>query len=202
MASKKEYEYCQCMRAKKKKFKKEEIITSFLVKRSQLCVLVDGVADLIRYDKKGNKTIVERYTKDDIFGELFYNVSTNSELNVVAMKDCTVIFFDVEDLYAPCNEKCSYHTTLHQDLLQRIIKKTQMQNTRIELLSKRSIRDKLLSYFQFVGGTYNKTFTIPFSYTDLADYMNVERSALMRELKNLSEDGFIKRDGSKITLLY
>ena len=48
----------------------------------------------------------------------------------------------------------------------------------------------------------NKTFKIPFSLTDLADYLSVDRSAMMRELKLLREENFIKKNGKEITLLY
>ena len=48
----------------------------------------------------------------------------------------------------------------------------------------------------------NRTFYIPLSYTDLADYLSVDRSAMMRELKSLKEEGFISRDGNKVTLKY
>jgi CRP-like cAMP-binding protein len=47
----------------------------------------------------------------------------------------------------------------------------------------------------------NRTFMLPFTYTDLADYLSIDRSAMMRELKNLKDDGFIKTNGKKITLI-
>ncbi len=77
------------------------------------------------------------------------------------------------------------------------------QNIRIELLTKRSIREKLQTYFTtLTKAGMNRTFFIPLSYTDLADYLSVDRSAMMRELKSLQEEGFISRDGNKITLKY
>lgn len=194
--------YCQCAKVKQKRFKKGEVITTYLVKREQVCILITGTADLIRYDLKGNKSIVERYHEDDMFGELFYNVSTNNELSVEAKDDCVVIFFDAENLYQPCPLNCDFHKQLNQDIMQRVISKYVQLNNRIECLTKRTIRDKLLYYFQLISGPTSKTVSIPFSYTDLADYLNVERSALMRELKNLSDEGFIERNGSKITLKY
>lgn len=193
--------YCKCARVKQKVFNKGEVITTYLVKREQVCILNSGVADLIRYDLKGNKSIVERYKKDDIFGEIFYNVSTNNELLVIAKETCDVSFFEAEYLYTPCPMNCEFHKQLNQDLLQRIIAKSMNQSIRIELLTKRTIRDKLLYYFQFLSGSMSKTISIPFSYTDLADYLNVERSALMRELKNLASDGIIERKGSTIKLI-
>lgn len=76
-------------------------------------------------------------------------------------------------------------------------------NTRIELLTKRSIRDKLIGYFTLISSkNLNKSFTLPFSLTDLADYLSVDRSAMMREMKSLKEEGFIEKNGNRITLLY
>ena len=76
-------------------------------------------------------------------------------------------------------------------------------NTRIELLTKRSIRDKLIGYFTLISSkNLNKSFTLPFSLTDLADYISVDRSAMMREMKSLKEEGFIEKNGNRITLLY
>ena len=74
---------------------------------------------------------------------------------------------------------------------------------RVELLTKRSTRDKLLGYFSLLSTRhFSKTFTLPFSLTDLADYLSVDRSAMMRELRILKEDGFIEKTGNSITLLY
>ena len=67
-------------------------------------------------------------------------------------------------------------------------------NIRIELLTQKNIRDKLLTYFNIISSkNFSKTFTIPFSLTDLADYLSVDRSAMMRELSHLKEEGFIEK---------
>ena len=74
---------------------------------------------------------------------------------------------------------------------------------RIELLTKRSIRDKLLSYFSILSTRKLSTsFELPHSLTDLADYLSIDRSAMMRELKLLKEDGFVTKTGNRITLNY
>ena len=76
-------------------------------------------------------------------------------------------------------------------------------NTRIELLTKKNILDKLLSYFDIISrNRLSKKFTLPFTLTDLADYLSVDRSAMMRELSHLKEEGFIDKKGKKITLLF
>ena len=84
-----------------------------------------------------------------------------------------------------------------------LLKKIVSLNLRIELLSKRTIREKLLGYFNSISTrNHSKTFKLPISLTDLADYLSVDRSAMMRELKLLKEEGFIEKNGNKITLLY
>ena len=71
-------------------------------------------------------------------------------------------------------------------------------NERLEILAKRTTREKLLTYFEIMAKkNISKTFTIPFTYTDLADYLSVDRSAMTRELSHLIEDGFIKKYGNQ-----
>ena len=61
----------------------------------------------------------------------------------------------------------------------------------------------MLTYFNLLSTRkLSKTFTLPFSLTDLADFLSVDRSAMMRELKLLIDEGFVEKNGSKITLLY
>ena len=81
-----------CEKVQKKHFKKNEIITSYIAKREQFCILLSGSADLVRYDFNGNKTIVEHFSPNDIFGEVFYVVSTNNELFVEAKKTVMCYF--------------------------------------------------------------------------------------------------------------
>lgn len=130
-------------------------------------------------------------------------VNTNNELFVEAKKTCTVLFFIYDDLQTKCNPDCTFHTTLSNHLSTLFLDKVIELNTRIELLSKRTIREKLLGYFNVISSkNMGKTFQIPFSLTDLADYLSIDRSAMMRELKLLKEDGFIEKSGNRIRLLY
>ena len=75
-----------CSKTQKKSFKKSEIITTYIAKRNQFCLLLSGEANLIRYDFNGNRTIVEHFSTGAIFGEIFYTVNTNNELFVEAKK--------------------------------------------------------------------------------------------------------------------
>lgn len=192
-----------CLRIQKKSFIKGQIITTYMEKRKQICILLSGKADLIRYDLNGNKDIIERFYSNDIFGEAFYPVSINNELFVEATENCEVLLFLYDDIRVKCRNHCKFHTTMVSNLFELTLKRTVQQNTRIEILSKRTIREKLLSYLSILSGKeFNKTITLPFSLTNLADYLSVDRSAMMRELKCLVDEGFITKDGNKIKLLF
>ena len=192
-----------CVRIQKKTFTKGQIITTYIEKRKQICVLVSGTADLIRYDLKGNKDIIETFRSNDIFGEAFYPVNTNNELFVLATQNCEVLLFLYDDIYVKCRINCRFHATLVSNILDLVIKRTVHQNTRIEILSKRTIREKLLSYFSILSSkNFSKNITLPYSLTNLADYLSVDRSAMMREIKTLIDDGIIEKNGNKIKLLF
>lgn len=192
-----------CEKVQKKTFSKNEIITTYIQKRNQLCILLDGSADLVRYDLNGNRTIVEHFSKNALFGEVFYRVTTNNELLVEAKSNCIVLFYIYDQLKHPCNRKCAFHNTLAEYLPELILNKMTELNTRIELLTQRNTRDKLLMYFSMISTRkLSKSFELPMSLTDLADYLNVDRSAMMRELKLLKEDKLVDKIGNKIILLY
>lgn len=192
-----------CLKMQKKSFPKGSTITMYMEKRKQICILLEGKADLIRYDLNGNKDIVDHFNANDTFGEAFYPVNTNNELFVLATEQCEVVTFLYDDIYTKCRTNCKFHNILVSNLLELVLNNVVHQNTRIEILSKRTIREKLLSYFTILSRkNFSKNITIPFSLTNLADYLSVDRSAMMREIKNLIDEGFISKTGNKIKLLY
>ena len=192
-----------CNRVQTKKFIKGETVTTYIEKRNQICIVLSGEVDLIRYDFNGNKTIIGHFVDDDIFGEVFFPANTNNELFAIARKNSEILFFTYDTLFTKCRRNCDFHKTLTSSLSELFLSKIVELNLRIEILTKRNTRSKILSYFEILSkGSLRKTFTLPYSYTDLADFLSVDRSAMMREFKLLVDDGLIIKKGSKITLLY
>ena len=190
-----------CFVGEIKEFQADEIITTFLIRRNQLYILLDGEAQLLTYDKEGNKKILYCYKKNDLFGEALFKIYIDRELFVLAKKKCSVLFFPY-DTIETCNKDCIFHIELLRNLPDLILNGIAEQNFRILLLSYKNIRDKLLTYFQNISKeTGSKTIEIPFSLTDLADYLMIERTAMMRELKRLKDEKIIKKSANKITLL-
>ena len=82
-----------CNKIQIKKFAKDEIVTTYIEKRNQLCIVLSGEVDLIRYDVNGNKTIISHFVTDDVFGEVFYPANTNNELFAIARKNSEILFY-------------------------------------------------------------------------------------------------------------
>ena len=90
-----------------------------------------------------------------------------------------------------------------KNLIKILTEQLNTRNIRIELLTKKTTRDKLLSYFKYLDqktGGGSKTIKLPLSYTELASYLSVDRSAMTREIKYLKEEGFIEIIGKRIIL--
>ena len=178
--------------AKELFYKKGQTITYALKNRYLIGVIVSGEANMIHY---------EEMVTGDIFSDMFVS-NHASELAVIATKDANVIFISYDELIKKC-ETSQYALMILDNLFNVMSKKIIKRNERIELLTARSIRNKLLAYFELEAKKNNsKSFNLNYSYTDLADYLAIDRSAMMRELKNLKEDRLIKDVNKKITLLF
>ena len=191
-----------CKIADIKDFQANEIIMTLLPKRNLLCVLLDGEAYLITYDKNGNKKILYYYKKNDIFGEALFKMNTDRELFVQAKKKCTVLFFPYDKAEQCPETSCLYHIELLRNLPDLIINSISAQNQRLEILTKKTVREKLLTFFENqVLEARSKTFEIPFTLVDLSDYLMIERTAMMREIKRMKDENIIKKNKNKFTLL-
>lgn len=187
--------------AKRITFNKDTTIVTNVNNINLIGVILNGTANFVRYEYNGNRNIIEKLNKDDLFGEIFTS-DRSDELSVIATSYCEVLFIDYDKLI---NSKltASYQSKLVDNILQLLAMKIVYMNDRIEILSKRSIRDKLLTFFDIsVRDKVGKTFTLPFSFTDLSDYLAIDRSAMTREIRNLKDEGFINVNGKVITLLY
>lgn len=138
---------------------------------------------------------------NSIFGEIFYDINTNSEFIVEAKDKCTVLFFLYDNINEKCKANCSFHKKLISYLPSLVITKIVDLTSRVDILSRRTTRDKLLGYFNMLSKKHGRSFALPFSITELANYLSVDRSSMTRELSYLKKDEIIKQDRNKITLL-
>lgn len=200
-------EYCRmlaCFQAVQKSFRPDEMIYDFTSPKNDAVGIVErGEAVLIRIDEDGVSTVMEELGPGGVFGRtLAFAGARRDSLEVVARTPCDVLFIDYSHILKRCENACTHHSLLVQNMLGLMNDKAQALSRRVDVLSRRSIREKLLCYFrQLEEQTGSADFTLPFSLSTLADYIATDRSAMMRELKRLRTDGVIRSDGRRITLL-
>ncbi len=191
-----------CFKPEITNFKKGETIIVFSSELEHLCVLLSGHAHLYCMDSEGEYTLLEHYETNDIFGEVFTMPYGDLGYAVEADSDCSVMFIRFACVYGRCPKACEHHTRLTRNLFELSARKAQTLAVRINMISKRSLRRKLMSYFEYLSDRAGSvSFETPMSLSQLASYLCVDRTGMMRELKNMSADGLIRRDGRKITLL-
>ena len=191
-----------CFRMRRARFAPGETIRVYGGSRD-VGVVVRGAAELVRFDSGGNRTILDRMETGGIFGELLaFSAELGDSLEVIAAGECEVLFMDYAHIMKRCEKACRHHSLLVENLFRLMAEQARRLSRRVEVLSQRSIRDKLLCYFHILrlesGGD---AVTLPFSLSTLADYISTDRSAMMRELKRMRQEGLVAVEGRRVALL-
>ena len=193
-----------CFQAVQKTFRPDDLIYDFSAPKNDAVGIIErGNATLIRIDEDGVSTVMEELGPGGVFGKtLAFSGSGHDSLEVICRTPCDVVFIDYPHILKRCENACLHHSLLVQNMLRLMSEKAQGLSARVDVLSRRSIREKLLCYFRLMAEKETgDSFTLPFSLSTLADYIATDRSAMMRELKRLKEEEMIVSDGRKFTLL-
>ena len=192
-----------CFQAVHRSFRPDDVIYDLSTpKNNAVGIMERGEAALIRIDEEGVSTVMEELLPGGVFGRTLAIAGTGHDsLEVVCRTPCDVLFIDYAHILKRCENACTHHSLLVQNMLRLMADKAQALSMRVDVLSRRSIREKLLCYFRQLADSGGKnTFTLPFSLSTLADYIATDRSAMMRELKRQREEGIVCSDGRKFTL--
>ena len=191
-----------CFHAREMTFRNGETIMEYSNSMKKIGLILYGRAILYCCDTEGNEYMIDELNKDAVFGEPFLLPTDSQHYYVRAAQETRIMFIDYEHVIKRCENACKFHSQLVSNLLQMIALRASQQASRIYVLSRNSTRKKIMAYLNSIAvEKQTKTFTLPMSYTTLAEYLSVDRSAMMRELKNLVDEGIIEREGKKLRLL-
>lgn len=183
-------------------FTKNTSLHSMLQGENSIGYVIHGYLQIIKIDNNGTRTIIEEAIEEDTFHTSLLSFNQN-DYDIIAKEDTELILIDYERIFQLEENNKEYYLQFIKNLLQITIAKTEEKNERIEILIQKTIRNRLLKYFSIMSSKHGSKFIyLPFNFTDLADYLAVDRCAMSRELKNLKEEGFIEIKGKRITLLY
>ena len=191
-----------CFEMTKRSFAEKDIIPTKEGEKNYICLLLSGTVSVNRISIDGSLDLLEYLEDTGVFGAAFAFANQEDAFITVCEKDCTVLFIERQHISKQCRNACPHHTQVVENMLQLMGNKVVTLTEKVDILSHRSIRGKLMSYFRIQSTRAGSaTFRLPFSLLKLANYLCVDRSAMMREIKKMKEEELIAAEGKTVTLL-
>jgi len=192
-----------CLAAKEVHYEKGQTVLFSGEKIKRFGIVLSGQVQIIQDDYYGNRSILANIETGNLFGESFACAEIEVlPVSVIATVESEILFIDCQRLALPCAKACGFHSSLIQNMLNIVAMKNILLTQKNEFISKRTTREKLLTYLSFeakkVGSSH---FDIPFNRQELADYISVERSAMSAELSKLRDDGVLRFHKNQFELL-
>ena len=166
-------------------------------------VVLSGKVDMVKEDLWGNRTMLVRMGNDEVFGETFAcGEDAMSMVTFAAAERTQVLFLSFSCVMHTCSHACAFHQTLIENMVRIIARKNRELMRKVEVVSKRSLREKILAYLSIQAQQQGKkTFEIPLGRLEWAQYLCVDRSALTRELAKMQEEGILDYHRNTLKLL-
>lgn len=192
-----------CLNAKERSYKKGDAVFAEGDKAKYLGIVLEGNVQLVRVDYYGNRSILANIEPPQLFGEAFACAGLKSlPVDAVAATDTRILLLDAQRIARPCGNACPCHGQTILNLLHIVAKKNLVLHQKIEITSKRSTREKLMTYLLLQAkNAKSHTFTVPYDRQELADYLEVDRSGLSAEISKLRNEKVLECRRSTFTLL-
>lgn len=183
------------------KYNKNQEITDHLNDEDDIALVVSGKIQIVRNNYNGTTTILEEFNKDDLINSISIYLK-NNDTEVIAKEETEITLFSYKMIISQDIKDYTYNQFI-KNLFIIFNNQISSRNERIEILSKRTIRDKLLEYFSIMSRKSGSKYVyLPFNFSSLANYLAIDRSAMSRELSYMKEERLITVKGKRITLLY
>lgn len=195
-------EMLECFAAVQRSYPADATVLSFSERLRSIGVVLSGEINVESLDAEGNMTILETVGRDGVFGEMFSLPVEPLSYTATAKTPCEVLFIGYDRVVRHCERACGHHNRLVNNLFRISADKAQSLSKRISLLSQRSMRQKLTLYLEYLSAEkHSARFELPMPLSELAGYLSVDRSAMMRELGRMRAEGLIHSSGRRFELL-
>jgi len=156
-------------------------------------IVLSGSVQIMMTDYYGNRSIVGHSEASQVFGEAFACAEVRKmPVSIVANEPSEIMFIDCTHILHTCTNNCGFHQQLIFNMMKNLAVKNIQFHQKIEVTSKRSTREKLMTYLMLCAKKAGKSsFDIPFDRQELADFLGVERSGLSVEIGKLKKEGII-----------
>lgn len=181
------------LNARYQTFEKGEIILHAGGQTDCVCLVISGSVTIENNDMWGNRTILNIVDSDDFFAET-YAILKNEIMMVdaVANEQCAIMFLRIGGLFGSGFEGQPWSNKLVRNLLMISANKNLILSGRSFHISPKTARGRIMAYLNSVSlKKHSKVFDIPFDRQQMADYLNLERTALSKELSRMKREKII-----------
>ncbi len=192
-----------CLQPKVANYAKNSFITVEGEPFTGLGILTAGEAAVVKENVAGVRSVLTSLAAGDMFGEMVAFAARKIwPASVVAYSECTVVFLPPHKITGTCSAVCGGHQKMIMNMLQILSERALMLNRKVEYLVVRSMRAKIGKYLlEMYRLTGKLTFVMPLKRDDLADFLNVSRTALSRELGRMRDEGLLDFYRSSVKIL-
>jgi CRP/FNR family transcriptional regulator, dissimilatory nitrate respiration regulator len=191
-----------CLKPRISRCKQREIIAVYGQPFKGIGIIASGKVALSKETISGNRIIMGILNSGDIFGEtVAFSDRKVWPLTVIAQDDGILLFLPPDKITGTCSNICASHSTLIMNMLKILSSRASMLEKKIEHLSGKNIRSKISSYLlDSYNQQKNKILTIPMKRHEFADYLNISRPSLSREMALMRADGIIEFKGAVVNI--
>lgn len=180
-----------------REFAREQSLNEGVQNNSRIGIVLAGTVVLESRVQEDQRRILDYYESGDVFGGKSLPDMTRDFYYIIASGKCRVAFFDIEKMFEEnLLQECG---RMNDALMEQSAARLTVH---LDIMGQRTMRQKLMAFFHYQKRRKGKlAFSLPFPLTDCADYLAVDRSAMMRELGKMKEEGLVRAQGRKIELL-
>lgn len=191
-----------CLQPKVSTYAKNSYIAVEGDSSTGLGIIVSGKATIVKENAAGNRIVMTTLVAGDMFGEMIiFSKSGILSVSVIAQAECQIIYLSSVKIMGTCANVCSSHKRLIVNMLTIISEKAIMLNRKVEYLAIKGMREKISTYLlEQHKLTEKNTFDMTLNRNDLADFFNVSRTALSREMGRMRDEGLIEFYRSSIKI--
>ena len=192
-----------CLGARISSFDKKYTVIAEGNPAKHIGIVLTGSVQIARIDYFGNRSILSEIYPSELFGEAFACAEVDAiPVTVIANEPSEIMLIECAHILHTCENNCGFHQKLIFNLMKDLATKTILFHQKMEITSKRSTREKLMTYLMMYAKKVNASrFEIPFDRQDLADYLEVDRSGLSAEISKLRREGVLESEKNTFELL-
>jgi len=196
-----------CLKTSVRRYKKGECIFREQESISYFGIILSGSVEASKLEMSGKRLIISRPGQGSVFGDvLSLYPERKSPVTVTALEHVSALIIPTTCLLNPCRKHCESHNKLIRNLLNNVSEKYFDLHERFFCVTQPTMREKIIYFLEnssgvTASGRRGHIFSIPYNRASLAEYLNVERSALSRELSAMKRDGLIDYHKNTFRLL-